>query len=226
MPGKHTHQTHHICTAITGSTISIATAGLSDFLSIPVYGQPQNLGNILNELIHHKVFIPFSVYNQSLFEKLVPKFPHLTSTDFDIYLVYWSRDKLACNIKREDETAYIKFDPSSEITADDIGIINIQLTLSQLDNRISQLETQISQINFKSVLDLPSKSDQLRKLKQLKLQKSAFVKSLETSNKLWDELNTILIKINDSNLNHEVYQQLVSSSKILANLNSKVVWRT
>lgn len=35
-------------------------------------------------------------------------------------------------------------------------------------------------------------------------------------------MNTILTKINDSNLDHEVYQQLISSSKILKNFNNKV----
>ena len=162
--------------------------------------------------------------NLSLLEKLIHKFPYLTSIDFGILLLYWSRDKSACSIKKlkDSEIVYIKFDSGLELTTDDIGIINIQLTLSQLNNRINQLETRISQINPKTVLDLPSKSDQLRKLKQLKLQKLSLVKSLETSNKLWDELNTILIKINDSNLNHEVYQQLVSSSRILKNLNDKV----
>lgn len=296
------------------SIISLDTTGLNDFLTIPIYGYPQNLGNILNELIHTKVFIPNSVYqsskgsyfdimnnnsgnsildylsvkswvkwsvyaiigqnysivdkngslkndrliywnllvkygdevlnyitqdiikkegntyssklfsNLSLLEKLIHKFPYLTSIDFGILLLYWSRDKSACSIKKlkDSEIVYIKFDSGLELTTDDIGIINIQLTLSQLNNRINQLETQISQINPKTVLDLPSKSDQLRKLKQLKLQKLSLVKSLETSNKLWDELNTILIKINDSNLNHEVYQQLVSSSRILKNLNDKV----
>lgn len=296
------------------SIISLDTTGLNDFLTIPIYGYPQNLGNILNELIHAKVFIPNSVYqsskgsyfdimnnnsgnsildylsvkswvkwsvdaiigqnysivnkngslkndrliywnllvkygdevlnyitqdiikkegnayssklfsNLSLLEKLIHKFPYLTSIDFGILLLYWSRDKSACSIKKlkDSEIVYIKFDSGLELTTDDIGIINIQLTLSQLNNRINQLETQISQINPKTVLDLPSKSDQLRKLKQLKLQKLSLVKSLETSNKLWDELNTILIKINDSNLNHEVYQQLVSSSRILKNLNDKV----
>lgn len=296
------------------SIISLDTTGLNDFLTIPIYGYPQNLGNILNELIHAKVFIPNSVYqsskgsyfdimnnnsgnsildylsvkswvkwsvdaiigqnysivnkngslkndrliywnllvkygdevlnyitqdiikkegntyssklfsNLSLLEKLIHKFPYLTSIDFGILLLYWSRDKSACSIKKlkDSEIVYIKFDSGLELTTDDIGIINIQLTLSQLNNRINQLETRISQINPKTVLDLPSKSDQLRKLKQLKLQKLSLVKSLETSNKLWDELNTILIKINDSNLNHEVYQQLVSSSRILKNLNDKV----
>ena len=296
------------------SIISLDTTGLNDFLTIPIYGYPQNLGNILNELIHTKVFIPNSVYqsskgsyfdimnnnsgnlildylsvkswvkwsvdaiigqnysivnkngslkndrliywnllvkygdevlnyitqdiikkegntyssklfsNLSLLEKLIHKFPYLTSIDFGILLLYWSRDKSACSIKKlkDSEIVYIKFDSGLELTTDDIGIINIQLTLSQLNNRINQLETRISQINPKTVLDLPSKSDQLRKLKQLKLQKLSLVKSLETSNKLWDELNTILIKINDSNLNHEVYQQLVSSSRILKNLNDKV----
>lgn len=296
------------------SIISLDTTGLNDFLTIPIYGYPQNLGNILNELIHAKVFIPNSVYqsskgsyfdimnnnsgnsildylsvkswvkwsvdaiigqnysivnkngslkndrliywnllvkygdevlnyitqdiikkegnayssklfsNLSLLEKLIHKFPYLTSIDFGILLLYWSRDKSACSIKKlkDSEIVYIKFDSGLELTTDDIGIINIQLTLSQLNNRINQLETQISQINPKTVLDLPSKSDQLRKLKQLKLQKLSLVKSLETSNKLWDELNTILIKINDSNLNHEVYQRLVSSSRILKNLNDKV----
>ena len=296
------------------SIISLDTTGLNDFLTIPIYGYPQNLGNILNELIHTKVFIPNSVYqsskgsyfdimnnnsgnsildylsvkswvkwsvdaiigqnysivnkngslkndrliywnllvkygdevlnyitqdiikkegntyssklfsNLSLLEKLIHKFPYLTSIDFGILLLYWSRDKSACSIKKlkDSEIVYIKFDSGLELTTDDIGIINIQLTLSQLNNRINQLETRISQINPKTVLDLPSKSDKLRKLKQLKLQKLSLVKSLETSNKLWDELNTILIKINDSNLNHEVYQQLVSSSRILKNLNDKV----
>lgn len=296
------------------SIISLDTTGLNDFLTIPIYGYPQNLGNILNELIHAKVFIPNSVYqsskgsyfdimnnnsgnsildylsvkswvkwsvdaiigqnysivnkngslkndrliywnllvkygdevlnyitqdiikkegnayssklfsNLSLLEKLIHKFPYLTSIDFGILLLYWSRDKSACSIKKlkDSEIVYIKFDSGLELTTDDIGIINIQLTLSQLNNRINQLETRISQINPKTVLDLPSKSDQLRKLKQLKLQKLSLVKSLETSNKLWDELNTILIKINDSNLNHEVYQRLVSSSRILKNLNDKV----
>lgn len=295
------------------SVISIDTTGLCDFLTIPIYGQPKNLGNILNELIHRKVFIPNSLYessenpyidiinntnssimdylslkswlkwginsiigqnysmvnkngslrsdklihwnllvkfgdemltyiiqeiikkdclsyssklfsNLSLQEKLLIKYPYLTTSDFNVLLRYWSRDKSACAVRKsvDNNTVYIKFDRTSELTDDDIGIINIQLTLSHLGNRISQLEAQMSQINFKSVLKLPSKSDQLRKLKQLKLQKSSLIKSLETSHKLWDELNTILTKINDSNLDHEVYQQLISSSKILKNFNNKV----
>ena len=39
---------------------------------------------------------------------------------------------------------------------------------------------------------------------------------------LYDELNNILVKINDSDLNYQIYHQLLISSKILQNMNNKV----
>ena len=51
----------------------------------------------------------------------------------------------------ENDTIYIKFD-NSEITNDDIGIINIQQSLNNLQNRNEYLQTKLNEIDYKSIL--------------------------------------------------------------------------
>ena len=55
----------------------------------------------------------------------------------------------------ENDTIYIKFD-NSEITNDDIGIINIQQSLNNLQNRNEYLQTKLNEIDYKSILSSSS----------------------------------------------------------------------
>ncbi|KAL6450325.1 hypothetical protein SBY92_002259 [Candida maltosa Xu316] len=163
--------------------------------------------------------------NVTLYNFLVSKIPTLTKIDFDIFLKYWMKgsDGKKCTVREIDGMKFIKFgDKQVEmITDDDIGIINIQSSITNLENRNVEFQAKINQIDTKSVLVLP-KSEQKEALKKLLTRKKLLIKSYNHSSKLYDELSTILMKINDSNLNHEIYNQLVTSSKILQNMNSKV----
>ena len=189
--------------------------------------------------------------NHTLYQFLQKKLQHeLKKIDFEIFLKYWSLYKSACMIRHsatttttttttttENDTIYIKFD-NSEITNDDIGIINIQQSLNNLQNRNEYLQTKLNEIDYKSILSssslLPNQlkhndqqvqqQQQQRKLrlKNLIKRKKTLTKSLMNSLNLYDELNNILVKINDSDLNYQIYHQLLISSKILQNMNNKV----
>ena len=65
----------------------------------------------------------------------------------------------------ENDTIYIKFD-NSEITNDDIGIINIQQSLNNLQNRNEYLQTKLNEIDYKSILSSSSSLPNQLKHKQ------------------------------------------------------------
>lgn len=152
----------------------------------------------------------------------------LKKIDFEILLKYWSIYKSVCTIRQpttisgNDDTIYIKFDNNLEITDDDIGIINIQQNLINLQNRNDYLQMKLNEIDYKSTLLTLPKSEWKFRLKKLMNRKMVLTKSLMNSLNLYDELNNILVKINDSDLNYQMYHQLLISSKILQNMNNKV----
>ncbi|EGW35693.1 uncharacterized protein SPAPADRAFT_130812, partial [Spathaspora passalidarum NRRL Y-27907] len=154
--------------------------------------------------------------NATLFNQLNTSHK-INSVDFDMVLKYWSRDISACQIKVIDNITYIKFGQSG-ITEDDIGIINIKTTLFHLSNRNSELSNRVDQLTSQAKQSLSNKQH----VRHLLTQKQILNKSLNTSISSFNELSTILAKINDSQLNHEIYSQLITSSKVLRNLNSKV----
>ena len=159
----------------------------------------------------------------SLYEFLRSKDDSLTELDLSIVLLYWSRDTEKCQTRQEINETYIKFD-KEPITDLEVEIVNVKSAILNLKKRNTSLESKIEEIEttMKSVLTIKSKSEQKDRLRYLLGLKNVFTKSLNLSYSSYSELSSILLKIEDSHLNSEIYAQLVSSSKLLKDLNSKI----
>ncbi|CAI5759249.1 unnamed protein product [Candida verbasci] len=280
-------------TYLPQSQISISSyqPNLSNYLALDKYGEPKNLGNIIQELIDKEVLIPYSIYmkqdvaffqsglktyisikswinwsrrslfrysavkdgklvddrlisvdeltkhgdyvfdiilkhvdnscisklfNEDLLLEFINKYIRLTKIDLIILLKYWSRDKQLVQVNQE----YIKIG-NDPITEDDIKLINMKLTIDKLSKRNELLESKLLQIDLKQVLKLP-KDQQKLKLKQLLNEKKMLSLQLEKNINIHAELDTIIDKINESTLNHEIFNQMVTSSSILKKLNKKI----
>ncbi|KAK6463657.1 hypothetical protein DFJ63DRAFT_335179 [Scheffersomyces coipomensis] len=163
--------------------------------------------------------------NQRLYDLVKKKEPKLSTLDFDIILIYFSRDLQKCKIKRVNEKVYIKF-IMNEITDSDMGIIDLETSLFNIDKRnrslkrkIEDIDQQIQELISNKKIKLDDVRDRLRHFLQLK---KIFNQSLNKGISSYSELQLILIKINDSNQNIDIYQQLVTSNQILKQLNSRI----
>lgn len=304
---------------LEGSKLSINTLhpNLSQILSIPIYGLPDCLGTIFNELVRRKVLVPYSSYRNAtssykniindsagisdyispsswvqwsmeklgfsntfsatnkkgelvsetyiswavlcdvaqkhfrrikgeiglgqrsslLFDKsLLYSFmkkldPSLSQLDFEILLIYFSRDIGVCQIKYQDGLTYIKFkgqnEQDSHITEDDIGIIRLRATMLEIENRNTDLETKISNISddMKRLLKSRNSSNQhgvnIRSRNLLSTRK-VLIGSLEKSSSALIQLSTTVMKINDATSNKKIFDLLSQSSIVLKALNDSI----
>jgi charged multivesicular body protein 7 len=159
-----------------------------------------------------------------LFEKnhLLNKLNHkskISNIDLTTLLKHWSRDlKKCCTTTRNGKT-YIKFS-SKPINDDDIGIIDLKSNIEYLSVKNSQTESEIDKLNFRLKEMVAKKVDTVRIKHFLKLRK-LLVQSLEKLTFSYSQLSSILLKIEDSNINSNIYDQLVAGNKVLHSLNSK-----
>ncbi|KAK6459320.1 Snf7-domain-containing protein [Scheffersomyces xylosifermentans] len=166
-----------------------------------------------------------ALYNShTLYSFLHSKDITLTEKDVELFVTYWSRDIKKCAVRTDSEGyTYIKFG-STEISDQDIGVIQLKASINNLNRRNIELEAKILEVenNMKGVLSLKRKDEQKSRLGHLLRIKRVLSKSLDGSLSSYSELSSILLKIEDSKFNKDVYTQLVSSSAILKDLNSKI----
>ena len=92
----------------------------------------------------------------------------------------------------ENDTIYIKFD-NSEITNDDIGIINIQQSLNNLQNRNEYLQTKLNEIDYKSILSSSSSLPNQLKHNDQQVQQQQQQRKLRLKNLIkWKNVNEII----------------------------------
>lgn len=157
------------------------------------------------------------LYNEeTLYTFLKTKVPDLSYIDFIIVLKYLNRDINKCLVSIVDETTYIKFD-SMPLTKEDIDIINLIASINKLTERKVDLEAKITDIKTQI-----SNSSEGATLKHLLKLKHLVNQSMDRTLSALSQLNTVLIKIDDSNMNLAVYHQILSSTKILKTLNGKI----
>ena len=140
--------------------------------------------------------------------------------DLAILLIYWSRDIGICTVKKIKDTTYINFG-NSEFTDNDIGIVDLKSSIDLLTARNDQLELELSKINSNLKTLVVESADKTR-IKHVLRRCKALQNSLDHSSDSLSQLQSILLKIEQSNFNISFYHQLVSSNSILKNLNSKL----
>lgn len=179
---------------------------------------------IVQQHIDKEATYSAKLFNFETLYNLISSHMKFTTKDLELILMYWSRDIAVCKTTKLDDITYIKFTQSEPLSEDDIRIIDIQATLYNLNNRTTQLSTKLSKLKpeFAAVVQLPTKDQQKIRLRHLLTQRQILTKSLESTSGTYTELYNILQKINDSDLNVEIYKQLVSSSVVLKNMNSRV----
>jgi Snf7. len=110
----------------------------------------------------------------------------------------------------------VKFDIST-LTKEDIDIINLMASINKLTDRKQELMAKITDLKMQiSTIDNKNTLKHLLKLKFL------VNKSLDLTLNSLNQLNTVMIKIDDSNMNLDVYHQVLSSTKILKSLNGRL----
>ncbi|KAK6199382.1 Snf7-domain-containing protein [Scheffersomyces amazonensis] len=161
--------------------------------------------------------------NQRLFDFMKKVHPTLTKFDCELILTYLSRDVGKCKLLRQDNKVFIKFS-SGNITKEDIGIINLETSLFNINKRNEQLEGKIKDIDqkLKESFQINNKGDKLTRQRHLLRLRKILQSSLNHSLGSYNELHQVLLKINDSTQNINVYEQLVSSTFILKDLNASV----
>jgi len=157
------------------------------------------------------------LYNEeTLYTFLKTKIPSLSYIDFIIVLKYLVRDIGKCSVSKVDEVTYVKFDIST-LTKEDIDIINLMASINKLTDRKQELMAKITDLKMQiSTIDNKNTLKHLLKLKFL------VNKSLDLTLNSLNQLNTVMIKIDDSNMNLDVYHQVLSSTKILKSLNGRL----
>ena len=157
------------------------------------------------------------LYNEeTLYTFLKTKIPSLSYIDFIIVLKYLVRDIGKCSVSKVDEVTYVKFDIST-LTKEDIDIINLMASINKLADRKLELLAKITDLKMQI-----STTDDKNSLKHLLKLKFLVNKSLDLTLNSLNQLNTVMIKIDDSNMNLDVYHQILSSTKILKNLSGRL----
>ncbi|CUM55348.1 uncharacterized protein AC631_02128 [Debaryomyces fabryi] len=156
--------------------------------------------------------------------------PGLSPTDFEILLVYFSRDLGICKLKQQDNITCIKFLNEGNlnyISDEDIGIIRLKSTITAIEKRNEELEIKSVNIsnNMKVLLKNRNSSNEIGtniRLKNMLKSRREIHASLEKSSSALSQLNTALLKINDATSNKNIFDLLSESSKLLNALNESI----
>lgn len=157
--------------------------------------------------------------------------PGLSHTDFDILLIYFSRDLGICKIKQLDSITCIKFlnqeDINNNLTDEDIGIIKLKSTITAIEIRNEDLEKKVSTMshNMKVLLKNRNSTNETGtniRLKNMLASRKVIISSLEKSSSALGQLTTTLLKINDATSNKNIFDLLSKSSKVLNALNDSI----
>lgn len=157
--------------------------------------------------------------------------PGLSHTDFDILLIYFSRDLGICKIKQLDSITCIKFlnqeDINNNLTDEDIGIIKLKSTITAIEIRNEDLEKKVSTMshNMKVLLKNRNSTNETGtniRLKNMLATRKVIISSLEKSSSALGQLTTTLLKINDATSNKNIFDLLSKSSKVLNALNDSI----
>ena len=191
----------------------------------------QKFVNIIQKEIHSGTRSS-SLYDKvSLYKFMKSVDSGLSPTDFEILLIYFSRDLGICKIKNLDNITCIKFlnqeDINNNLTEEDIGIIKLKSTITAIEKRNEELETKLSTMsrNMKSLLMNRNPTNETGtniKLKNMLATRKVVISSLEKSSSSLGQLITILLKINDATSNKNIFDLLSKSSKVLNALNDSI----
>lgn len=289
------------------SVLSIPASGLYLSLSIPIYGRPDALPTVLEELVNQQIVVPLSVYklvqgsfyefiasktsifdyinpnkwlewglssigfngsfspvtskgdlkdeyyinwdhliamgenihkqicqlftgdytellfdSSTLYDHILTIEPKFSKVDLEILMLFWLRDKNYITVRKDQDSTYIKFENTSEITDDDIAVINLKATMNTLTKRNQVLEHKLEEIPNKIKAMLKTGGKQDRGVRSLLLTKKTVTNSLNKSNEVLNQINTILLKINDAHVNLSMFESMKRSSAILKGLNSQI----
>jgi hypothetical protein len=161
------------------------------------------------------------LFNQRLLLKLLStKNIDVSPHDLAILLVYWSRDMKLCTVKKIKDTTYINFE-NSDLTDNDIAIVDLKSNVDLLTVRNDQLEVELGKVNSNLKTLVVESADKTR-IKPVLRRRKVLQNSLDHSSDSLSQLQSILLKIEQSNFNISMYHQLVSSNSILKDLNSKL----
>ncbi|KAI3403511.2 hypothetical protein KGF56_003668 [Candida oxycetoniae] len=186
------------------------------------------LGNQIETIIEDKIVAKETHFgnlftSKMLIEALKEEEHHksISSVDFKLLLTYWSRDLKCCYTKDVNGITYVKWSTESDISDQDMSIINVKSTLINLEHKVGELEKRVKKIDYKTVLSQPKELRQ-SKLKQLMLSKNQLVKMLNNLNSQTMELSTILQKLDEARFNIDYVSTLKESMATLSKLNAKI----
>lgn len=156
--------------------------------------------------------------------------PGLSTTDFEILLIYFSRDLGICKIKQLDSITCIKFLNQGDqdfINDEDIGIIKLKSTIAAIEKRNEELESKVAKVSntMKVLLKNRNSMNELAtniRLKNMLKSRKEIHASLEKTSSSLSQLNTTLLKINDATSNKNIFDLLLESSKVLNALNESI----
>lgn len=143
----------------------------------------------------------------------------ISSVDLTTLLKYWQRDLNKCQTRVENGKTYIKFS-HLPISDDDIGIIELKTSIEDLSFKNLQTEVEIDKLNVK-LKDLVAKKADTNRIKHFLKLRKMLLQALEKSTDSYNQLSSILLKIEESNINLGVYDQLVAGRQVLQSMNSK-----
>lgn len=176
------------------------------------------------KMMHSGDYTEFLVDSSILYDHIKGIEPKFSKLDLEILLLFWSRDKHYIAIRKEKENTYIKFVQSAsgnEITEDDIGIINLKITVNKLTKRNEILELKLEEIPKKIKGFLKNGKEDPR-IRNLLVTKKTIAHSLNKSTDILNQINTILLKINDAHVNLSLFDSMKQSSAILKGLNRDI----
>lgn len=157
----------------------------------------------------------------------------INTAEFEILLVYWSRDQRVCLLQRaadvlagDVDEAIVKF-KLEQITSEDIAIANLRDNAFKVAKREIYLHEKIESTrnSIKALLQQQLKTNEdttRQRIKSLLSTKRLLTKSFTNASELSIQLSTILNKIDDSSNNIATYQLLSQSSKALTSMQSKI----
>lgn len=160
--------------------------------------------------------------SSTLYDRIIAIEPKISKVDLEILMLFWLRDKNYITVREDQDNTYVKFGNTSEITDDDVGIINLKATVNNLTKRNQVLEHKLEEIPNKIKALLKSAGKQNGRVRNLLLTKKTVTSSLNKSNEILNQINTILLKINDTHLNLGLFESMKQSSAILKGINSQI----
>ena len=156
----------------------------------------------------------------------------LTDVDLECLFIYYCAVK-ACTTKTVGDRVYVKLRDTfkrerniSEISDQDIQIVDMKVMLRKLRQRSKQLEDKYNSISgkLKDVCPegkLANDNYRLKALKLLQLKKQITKTYENTLNTLFN-LEAIELKVNEASSNREMYAYFTNSSNILETLNKDI----